>query len=91
MVRIFAIVFAFVLLLSACSQSIEDYAQSQPVFKLETFFNGKVKAYGTVQDASGDFIRRFTVDIYGSWDGNEGVLDEYFFMTMAKNSFENGC
>lgn len=65
--------------LLGCSTSIEDYRGEQPQLKLEEFFNGELVAYGTVQDYSGKVIQRFKADLVGTWDGNEGVLDEQFY------------
>lgn len=67
------------LLLTACSSGIEDYRGETPELKLEAFFNGELVAYGVVQDYSGKVIQRFRVDMVGTWDGNEGVLDEQFY------------
>ncbi|MBF0264161.1 MAG: DUF3833 domain-containing protein [Gammaproteobacteria bacterium] len=67
------------LLLSACTATIEDYQQTQPEFKLNEFFNGSLKAYGVVIDYSGKVIRRFNVDMLGTWTNNTGVLDETFY------------
>ena len=65
-------------LLSACSTGIDTYKSAKPVLKLEEFFKGDLVAYGLVQDYSGEVIQRFTVEMTGTWDGNEGKLDEYF-------------
>ena len=54
-----------VLFLAACSTSIEDYEGREPALKLEEFFNGKLVAYGTVQDYSDDVIQRFRVEMVG--------------------------
>ena len=62
-----------------CSTQIEDYQGEQPELKLEQFFNGELVAYGTVQDYSGKVIQRFKADLQGSWNGNNGVLDEQFY------------
>ncbi len=66
--------------LSACSAGIDgaNYLQLQPAFKLEDYFNGPIKAWGIVQDRSGNIVNRFDVDLVGRWEGNEGVLDEVF-------------
>ncbi|NVJ51805.1 MAG: DUF3833 domain-containing protein [Gammaproteobacteria bacterium] len=65
--------------LTGCSATIDDYRDSSPEFKLETFFNGKLVAYGTFQDRSGEVTRRFRVEMVGTWEGNKGVLDEDFY------------
>lgn len=66
------------LLLSACSARIEDYRGMQPPLDLRRFFNGHLVAHGQFQDRSGKVVKRFTVDMTGSWQGNEGSLDEHF-------------
>lgn len=65
--------------LIGCSANIEDYQGEQPQLKLEEFFNGDLVAYGMVQDYSGKVIQRFRADLKGTWNGNEGVLDEQFY------------
>ena len=69
-----------VFILAGCSASIDGskYQQTTPPLSLEAFFVGDVKAWGIVQNRSGDVVQRFTVDIKGSMDGNTLVLDESF-------------
>src|SRR5690606_8489835 len=67
------------IMLGACSASIEDYQAESPKLKLEEFFQGDLVAYGTVQDFKGKVTQRFRVEMQGSWDGNEGKLDEQFY------------
>ena len=64
--------------LTACSTAIEDYQGEQPTLKLEEFFKGDLVAHGVVQDDAGKVIQRFTVEMQGTWEGNEGTLDEQF-------------
>ena len=65
--------------LSGCaSQDIQQYAAEKPVLDLAEYFNGKVIAHGVFQDRSGQVVRRFVVDMQGTWNGNQGVLDEHF-------------
>ncbi|WP_434361512.1 DUF3833 domain-containing protein [Parasalinivibrio latis] len=66
------------LFITSCSTSIEDYAEQNPLFDLFGFFEGKVSAWGMLQDFSGMQTRRFTVDIVGTVDGNCITLDETF-------------
>ena len=54
------------------------YKDVQPDFKLEEYFDGKIKAWGIVQDLSGNVTRRFEADILASWEGDKGTLDETF-------------
>lgn len=55
-----------------------DYAAEKPVLDLKTYFNGPLVAHGIFTDRSGRVARRFTVQMTGTWEGNEGVLDEHF-------------
>ncbi len=69
------------LLLTACSTPAiegEQYLETSPDFTLERFFDGEVKAWGIVQDRSGNLTQRFEADIIGTWDGTTLVLDETF-------------
>ena len=72
------IVMALIPFLSACSTSLDDYRGTQPELDLKQFFNGHLEAYGIVQDYKGKVARRFRADILGSWEGEQGLLDEQF-------------
>ena len=65
--------------LAGCaSQKIGDYASEKPALDMRQYFNGTLDAYGIFTDRSGAVIKRFTVVMNCSWQGNEGVLDEDF-------------
>ena len=67
------------LLLSGCaSQQIETYAQEKPLLDLMQYFTGTLDAYGVFTDRSGTVVKRFTVVMVCTWNGDEGVLDEDF-------------
>ena len=67
------------LLLGGCaSQNIANYAGQQPALDLQQYFNGTLDAYGVFTDRSGVVVKRFTVVMQCSWDGDDGVLDEDF-------------
>ena len=67
------------LFLTACGGiDGNNYRNTQPEFKLEEYFNGNIKAWGIVQDLSGNVTRRFEADIDASWQGEQGILDETF-------------
>ena len=75
-----ALVLTPLIMLTGCSSvDINEYRDTTPELNLKTFFDGKLKVYGMVQDISGKMTRRFTADIDASWDGETGVLDEVFF------------
>jgi hypothetical protein len=67
------------LLLGGCaSQQIEGYAQEKPLLDLAQYFNGTLDAYGVFTNRSGTVVKRFTVVMVCTWNGDEGVLDEDF-------------
>ncbi|WP_088332140.1 DUF3833 domain-containing protein [Lacimicrobium sp. SS2-24] len=68
-----------VVFLTACSASLDDYANTKPAFNLSEYFNGEITAWGIVEDYSGVMTRHFCVDIVGSWDENQGQLHETFY------------
>jgi len=61
-----------------------DYAAERPVLDLKTYFNGELVAHGIFTDRSGKVARRFTVAMTGTWNGNQGVLDERFTYSDGK-------
>jgi hypothetical protein len=70
---------AAAILLGGCaSQDIAGYANQQPVLELQKYFDGTLDAYGVFTDRSGTVVKRFTVVMQCSWDGDAGVLDEDF-------------
>ncbi|CAI8152614.1 MAG: Uncharacterised protein [Pseudidiomarina mangrovi] len=77
---------ATLLLITGCSAKLEDYNGVTPELKLEQFFNGELIAYGMVQDYTNKVNQRFKVDMIGSWNGNEGVLDETFYYDDGSTS-----
>ena len=65
--------------LAGCaSPTPADYASQTPVLDLREYFNGKLLAHGIVTDRSGRVMQRFKVQITGSWQGDQGTLDEQF-------------
>lgn len=65
--------------LAGCAgPQISDYTAEKPALDLRQYFNGTLDAYGVFTDRSGQVVRRFTVVMRCSWNGDEGVLDEDF-------------
>lgn len=64
--------------LGGCMPAVTNYADTNPAFAPEEFFNGPIKAWGMVQDRTGRVRERFDVDMVGRWDGNVGTLEEDF-------------
>lgn len=66
-------------LLGGCAgPQVQDYAKEQPLLDLRQYFNGQVDAWGVFTDRSGQVVKRFTVQMQCSWQGDDGVLDEAF-------------
>jgi len=65
--------------LSACSgPQIEDYTSNGPELRIDDYFLGHTRGWGMVQDYSGEVTRRFVVDVIGSMQGNQLILEEDF-------------
>lgn len=73
-----ALVAGTVLLGGCASQGIENYQGQSPQLDLRDYFNGRVMAYGVFQDRSGQVVKRFTVEMDCTWQGDKGTLDERF-------------
>ncbi len=71
--------------LAGCaSPQPSDYAAEKPVLDLKQYFNGPLVAHGIFTDRSGKVARRFVVQMTGTWQGNQGVLDERFTHSDGK-------
>jgi hypothetical protein len=72
--------------LGACASAPTpaDYASEAPRLELRRYFNGPLTAHGIFTDRSGKVVRRFTVKMTGTWNGNQGVLDEDFSYSDGK-------
>ena len=77
---------AAALALTACASAPTpaDYASESPKLDLRSYFNGPLTAHGLFTDRSGKVVRRFTVKMTGTWNGNQGVLDEDFTYSDGK-------
>jgi hypothetical protein len=77
--RIWLAVIATLFIAGGCStMKIEDFEGTEPRLRLEEFFAGKSRAWGTFEDRFGNLRRQFTVDIVGTWDGRTLTLEEDF-------------
>lgn len=66
-------------LLAACaSPTVEQYAAEKPTLDLRQYFNGPMTAHGVFTDRNGVVKRRFVVRLLGTWQGDQGVLEEDF-------------
>ena len=73
-------VFIFVItpLLANCSISPEDYREETPALDMSNYFDGTLEAWGIFQNYTGKVTKRFKVDMTGTWQGNQGTLNELF-------------
>jgi len=70
---------ASTLLLAGCAApDVQDYAAEQPPLDLRQYFNGPLTGYGLFTDRQGAVKARFVVRMKGSWQGEQGVLEEDF-------------
>lgn len=67
-----------VMVTSCASSDIKIYSEEQPTMDVRGYFNGPLKGWGFVQDWRGQVVRRFDIDMLGSWDGDTGTLEESF-------------
>lgn len=67
-------------LFTGCAGPVEPsyYANEKPTLDLQQYFNGTLDAWGMFQDRSGKVVKRFTVVMRCSWNGDTGTLDEDF-------------
>ena len=65
--------------LAGCAgPAVERYRSETPALDLARYFNGTIDAWGMFQNRSGEVVKRFTVVIEASWQGEVGTLDERF-------------
>jgi len=56
----------------------EDFAAAAPQLRIEDYFLGRTRAWGLFEDRFGTVRRQFRVEIEGTLDHGELVLDERF-------------
>lgn len=71
---------SMLVLLTSCASPYEPalYKNEKPALDLQTYFNGKLDAWGMFQDRSGAIVKRFTVVMTCQWTGDIGTLNEDF-------------
>jgi len=65
--------------------SFDSFHNKTPQVDIQEYFNGTIKAWGILQDRSGEVTKRFDVIMEGSWNGDEGTLDETFDFDDGKH------
>lgn len=75
------------LLVTSCSADISDYKNTSPRFDIKTYFTGEFVAWGMVQDYSSQVTLRFCVELNGTWQNNQGKLQEVFYFHDGEISY----
>lgn len=75
--------------ISSCSVELEDYQVEEKTFDIKSYFEGRIIAWGVIQDYSNEVKRRFCVEIDGTWQGDKGVLAEKFYFSDGEISYRN--
>ena len=69
-------------LITSCSKNSsmkpEDFKNKEPRLIIEEYLTGNVKAWGVLQNRSGQVTRQFSADLNGTWDGKKLILKEKF-------------
>ena len=60
------------------AQRPADYAGQYPAFDLRTHLSGPIRCEGVIYGPLGRVASRFVGDFEASWEGNRGVMKEYF-------------
>ena len=70
---------AMLFLLAGCaSVTPDDYRAEKPILELDRYFTGTIDAWGMFTDRQGKVVKRFTVVMRCTWNGDTGTLDEDF-------------
>lgn len=81
-----ALVFAASTALVGCTTHIDEYTTSSPKFDIKEYFSGQLVGWGIVHKFNNQVTRRFCVEIVGTWQGSQGVLDETFYFADGEIS-----
>ena len=57
----------------------EDFKDTKPVMTIEKYFEGKVQAWGILQNRSGKVTRQFKADMLGIFEEGTLILKEDFY------------
>ena len=57
----------------------EDFKNTEPVIKIEKYFEGEVKAWGILQNRKGKITRQFKANMSGKFENNILILEEDFY------------
>lgn len=86
MIKLISTIILAMSLFSCSNLTPKTYESNSPKLDIQQYLNGKVKAWGILEDRSGKITRRFVVDMEGKWEDNKGVLEEYFTFDDGEKS-----
>lgn len=66
------------LLFACAAPEVSHYQQAEPKLDLVQYFVGKTDAWGMFQKRNGEVVKRFHVEIAGTYQNGQLVLDERF-------------
>ncbi|TDR27838.1 DUF3833 domain-containing protein [Hydromonas duriensis] len=66
------------LLFGCAAPEVSQYQQAEPKLDLVQYFVGKTDAWGMFQKRNGEVVKRFHVEITGTYQNEQLVLDERF-------------
>ena len=73
---------------SGCNNmKLDNFANNQPIFKLEDYFLGKTTASGLFIDRFGKVRRQFTVEMEGIQEEDNFILNETFLYDDGEEEF----
>jgi hypothetical protein len=80
------IVFGLSLLAGCAGPRVDEHSNEKPVLDLAVYFNGRLDAWGLVRNRSGKVVKRFRVEMTGTWRDGNGTLEENFTYTDGSKS-----
>ena len=72
------VLLAAVVLIGGCGVTPSNYLTGKPEFKFDSFFDGRLCAWGLLRDRSGEVTRKFIAEIDAYQKDGKVVLDEIF-------------
>lgn len=67
------------------AQRPDNYGDTLPLMDIRQSLNGPILCEGVIYGPTGRVTSRFVADMEGKWEGNKGVLDEYFRYSSGMN------
>lgn len=77
-IRIFLMSILCFIIPGCSNNQLEYYSNKKNKIDLKLFFSGDIEGWGALFDFNGRQIRSFKVRIKGTWNNNEGQLQEWF-------------